>query len=160
MAKQKWICHICNNDGKLAEGTPLPEICPICAANLANTSDEGIKWHTVVNKQAGGIKGDLVTIKLTNRRLIFQGSKVGGTGFLVGGIIGGAIEGAINAAKTNANMSWLPVDEIASFSDEVTGLLKNQVLVTVNSKDGNGYSMKISKKDFEKFGIAVKQFIS
>ena len=160
MAKQKWACHICRNGGKLAKEATAPEICPICSANFLRPAEETISWEAGVEKQAGGVKGDVVIVTLTNKRLIFRGEKVGGTGFLVGGIIGGAIEGAINAAKTNANMAWLPVEDIKSISEEVAGVFKGKIMATVHAKDGNTYALKLSKKEFEKFETAVKVVIT
>jgi len=160
VAKHKWECHICRNGGKLSKEVAAPDACPVCSANFLRPAEETIKYEISVSKQAGGIKGDVVIVTLTNKRLIFRGEKVGSTGFLVGGIIGGAIEGAINAAKTNANMAWLPVEDIKSISEEVAGAFKGKIMTTVHAKDGNAYAMKLSKKEFEKFETAVKPVIT
>jgi len=159
MAKQKWECHICRNSSKLPDGTPHPEVCPVCTASLVNRSEETERWTASVNKQAGGIKEDIVVVSLTNKRLIFRGQNVGGTGALLGGLVGMAIESAVKAGKTNFNIAWLPIEEIASISDEPAGVFKGKVMTSVHAKDGKAYTMKLSKKGFENFKIQISAMI-
>ncbi|MCL2621111.1 MAG: hypothetical protein FWD97_09290 [Defluviitaleaceae bacterium] len=159
MAKQKWECHICRNSSKLPDGTPYPEVCPVCATSLANRSEEMERWTASVEKQAGGIREDVVVVSLTNKRLIFRGQNVGGTGALLGGLVGMAIESAVKAGKTNLNIAWLPIEDVSSISSEVAGLFKGKVMTSVHAKDGKIYTMKLSKKGFENFQAQISPMI-
>ena len=164
MGKVKTKCYLCGNVMKTASDQDTPEICTRCGTNLVDAMEREAVF-TAVEKQAGGVLSDVVYILLTNQRLVFFGQAVAGAsgGGLIGGAIGGAIAGAMAGAKTQSqpeNYVSVPLTELASFTEEVAGLMKNKIELTVLDKSGRAYAMKISKKDAEKIKTELAKTIT
>jgi len=164
MGKQKTVCHICDNVMKTPKEEAIPVVCFTCEADLRDSRTEEKILVTVVQHSAGGVKGDLVNIYLTNERLIFQSDSAGGNAAIVGGILGGAIGGAIAGAiagsgKKTGNFAYALVSGIASVDEEVAGVLKNKKQLNVRTRDGGTYSMTLSKKEGDKWKQEIESRI-
>ena len=151
MKKSKQNCHVCGHTMKTKKDQDPAQNCERCQADLTNPEAEMLKEATAVADGAGGVKADVVHIYLTSKRFVFiaDNSDIGAGGGLIGGIIGGVVS-AVRESK-NTNFASYERSEIASVSDEITGLLKNKVILTITAKDGETYSMTLSKKDAERF---------
>jgi len=161
LKKIKNICHICRTTKKAPEGQPLPAFCDTCGANLANPNEEATTLETAVESTAGGLSSDLVWVFLTNKRVVFHaasstGSTVGGA---AGGLIGAAISAAIDATK-QAKVVSVPLQDITSTSEEIKGLFKNKIELTLHTKDGGRYSMKLSKKEAAQWQSELSKHIA
>ena len=151
MGKQKTSCHICGNLMKTAKDEPIPLICTLCGADLANPSTETQTHRTVVQHAAGGVSANLVEILLTDKRLIFKEDGLSGAagGGLIGGAIGGAIAGAFSKKSDKFNAILLA--DITSLDEKIVGLFKNKIDLTVHTKDGGAYAFILSKKEMEQW---------
>ena len=151
MGKQKTNCHICGNLMKTDKGEPTPAICTLCSADLVNPSTETQTHRTVVQHAAGGVSANLVEILLTDQRLIFKEDGLSGAagGGLIGGAIGGAIAGAFSKKSDKFNAILLA--DITSLDEEIVGLFKNKINLTVHTKDGGAYTFTLSKKEMEQW---------
>ena len=154
MGKQKTNCHICKNLMKTAKGEEPPGNCTICSADLLNPRTETQTHRTVVQHEAGGVKADLVEILLTDKRLIFK--EDGFSGAAGGGLIGGAIGGALSRKSNKFNAILLT--DVKSVDEEIVGLFKNKVRLTLRAKDADTYSFVLSKKEIEQWGPGLRKF--
>ena len=158
MKKHKTQCHICNEVTKTPQDQQPPAFCPVCGANM-RAGEEGVALSTCVEKEAGGVKAELVYIFLTNRRIIFKPDS-SGTGGVVGGAVGGLVGAAVGAAidavaAATSDKKTLVVsvdrNNIASLSEEPAGLLKNKIRLTANAANGMRYGMTLSKREAAKW---------
>ena len=165
MKKNKAKCHICANTMKTPQDQQQPAFCDTCGANLVNPNDETVVLFTCVEKEAGGITGELVNIYLTTKRLIFTpdtsgGGTAGAVGGAVGGLVGAAVGAAIGAAVNSGKCKPLvsvPRADFASFDEAPAGLLKNKIRLTVNTQSGCAFGMTLSKKEAAKWKAAMSQ---
>jgi hypothetical protein len=162
MGKKKTQCHICNHVIKTEKGEEAPLNCSLCGADLVNPGTETQSKRTVVQNEAGGVKANLVEILLTDKRLIFKedgmSGAVGGGGGLIGGLIGGAIAGA--RAKKSDKFNEVMLADIVSIDEEIFGLLKNKIKLTVHTKEGDTCSFVLSKKESEQWSPELRKFIA
>jgi len=144
---------------KTAKGEEVPGNCTICSADLLNPSAETQTHRTVVQHEAGGVKADLVEILLTDKRLIFKEDGLSGAagGGLIGGAIGGAIAGALS--KKSDKFNAILLTDITSIEEEIFGLFKNKVKLTLRTKDEGTYSFVLSKKEIEQWRPGLRKFI-
>ena len=158
--KQKTNCHICGNVMKTSKGEEAPANCTICGADLLNPNTEKQTLRTVVQHEAGGVKANLVEILLTDKRLIFKEDGMSGAagGGLIGGAIGGAIAGALSRKSDKFN--GILLTEITSIDEEIVGLMKNKVQLTLHTEDGNAYSFTLSKKENEQWKPGLYKHIT
>ena len=164
MKKHKAKCHICSNTMKTPADQQPPAFCDTCGTNIVNPNDETLVLFTVVEKEAGGVTGELVNIYLTSKRLIFTPDSSGGTAGAVGGAVGGLVGAAVGAAIDAAVNSdkkkpivFVPRADFASFGEEPAGLLKNKIRLTVNTQNGCAFGMTLSKKEAAKWKAEMNQ---
>jgi len=160
--KTKQKCHICDHVTKTpADQTPA-SYCENCEADLLNPSQETKKLYTVVTKEAGGVRGDLVKVYLTDQRLMFISDGVSSS-FVGGGLIGAVVESAVDAIRKPKQIeTYASVlrSEINAVKDEVAGRLKNKTALTVSTKDGETYTMTLSKKEGAQFKTELSRSLT
>ena len=160
MGKQKTNCHVCGNLMKTAASEEVPANCTLCGADLVNPGTETQTHRTVVQHEAGGVKANLVEILLTDKRLIFKEDGMSGAagGAAIGGLIGGAIGGAFSKKSNKFNAIFLA--DVASIDEEIFGLFKSKVRLTVCTKDGGSCLFVLSKKETEQWRPGLRKFIT
>ena len=170
MAKLKTTCHLCSLVMKTPSDQDAPGFCEVCGANMQDPMQETSVLNTIVSTEAGGVKAELVTVVLTNKRIFFTGDPAGNSsggwlGWMLGGLIGGLIEGAIRGAK-NANK---PRQFVAAKLEDIvqldvepgTKLLnKNNRFFKIHTKDGNIFEMQLGKKDGEEWEEEMRRLIT
>ena len=159
--KQKVTCHVCNGKRKIPKGQELPKVCSGCAADLVNSTTETRNIAALVEKEAGGVKGDLVMVILTDKRLIFK------KGIDLPEIDGGlhgmanmhvaiaydtarAIAEAIRGpqpAVIRPELVYTTVESLASIQEEAVGMTKRNSKITINTKDGEVFTMILPNKE-------------
>jgi len=169
MRKIKTTCHVCDLTMKTPGDQEAPSFCEYCGANLLNPSDETRALDSIyISTEAGGIKADVVTVILTNKRIIFTGEKSAEgagswIGWMLGGLIGGLIAGAISGAKGDRRqVVSVKFENMASLDVEFgTKLLnKNSKFFTIHDKDGNSYAFQPGKKEAEPWEDEIRKRIA
>ena len=160
--KQKVICHVCNGKRKIPKGQELPKVCSGCAADLVNPTIETRNIAALVEKEAGGVMGDLVMVILTDKRLIFKKGldlpEIGGGGLhgVVSMQAAIAYDTAMAIAKAirgpqptviRPELVYTTVESLASIQEEAVGMTKRNSKITINTKDGETFTMILPNKE-------------
>jgi len=165
MKKIKTTCHVCNLTMTTPGNQEVPSFCEFCGANLLNPNEELRVLDTTIGAEAGGIKADVVSVVITNKRIIFTGeksSKASSIGWLLGGLIGGLIAGAFSGSKSE-RMQVVSVKFEDMVSLDVafgTKLLnKNTKFFTIRDKGGKAYVFHPGKKEAERWEEELRKHV-
>lgn len=163
MKKIKTTCHVCHLTMKTPVTEDSPSFCEFCGTNLLDTNDEMGVLETTVSTEAGGVKADLVSIILTNKRIVFTGEKSGksaGIGWILGGLIGGLIAGALS--KSERQLVSVKFEDMVSLDVEPgTKLLnKNKLFFTIHDKNGKTYVFDLGKKIADEWEAELRRNIA
>lgn len=162
MKKIKTNCHVCALTMKTPAHEDTPGFCEFCGTNLIDPSEETNVLSTNITGEAGGIKADIVTVTVTNKRIIFTGEK-SGKGATIGWFLGGLIGGLIAAAVSNKQRQLVSVkfEDVVSLDVQPgTKLLnKNSKFFTLHDKNGNDYTFVPGKKEAEAWETELRQRI-
>jgi len=163
MKKIKTNCHLCHFTMKTPENQETPSFCETCGTNLQNPTDEVSVLETTISSEAGGVKADVVTVILTDKRIFFTGEESGKGewfGWLLGGIVGALIAGAISNKKRQ--LVSVKFENIASLNVEFgTKLLnKNSKIFTIHDNDGKTYEFQPGKKEAEQWEEELRKRIN
>lgn len=107
----------------------------------------------LAGRKSGGVKGDVVHVYLTNKRLLFVGEIVD-RGMDVA--FAAKILGTAEFAEENKYFASLSLSSITSLSEDVAGLLKGKIRMTLVTKDGNNLSMALSKKEAKELRTSLQ----
>ena len=167
MKKIKTSCHVCRLTMQTPGNQEAPTYCEYCGTCLQDPSDEVRILDTTIAGEAGGVKADVVTVMLTNKRVIFTGekseSKGQWIGWLLGGLIGGLIAGAISGAKGSKRQTVaIKFENMASLEVEYgTKLLnRNTKFFRIYDKTGNEYAFQPGKKEADNWEEEIRQRIA
>jgi hypothetical protein len=143
--KTTEFCHVCNYPITLKKNEPLPPICPVCGADLANRASETLVSTIECEHIKGAIGAGDGVLYASNRRLFFIKGKVSaesmggglansesGTNFALGGLAAKALSKGSGKASVS-----IPLENIGGIEDCKKGLRKG---VTLHTKSGESYN--------------------
>lgn len=161
MKNTKTTCHICTLTMETIAGQEEPTFCEYCGTNVINQEETSIRTAAIAT-EAGGIKADIVTVILTNKRIIFTGKESSNSawwGWFLGGLIGGLIVGAISSAKGKQQLVSVKFEDMKGLDVTFgTGMFnKNSKILTITDNSGTEFSFQPDKKETEQWEDDIRK---
>ncbi|MCL1786635.1 MAG: hypothetical protein FWG38_01505 [Defluviitaleaceae bacterium] len=162
MKKLKTNCHVCTLTMKTPGHEDAPKFCEFCGADLLGQMETGV-LSTNVSGEAGGVKADLVTVIVTNKRIIFTGEKSGKgatLGWILGGLIGSLIASAISSKQRQLVSVKFEDITLLDVQPGTKLLNKNSRIFTIHDKDGNTYTFAPGRKEADEWEAELRRGIA
>ena len=139
--KTTEFCHVCNSPITLKKNQPLPPVCPVCGANLANRAEENLVNTIECEHIKGAVGAGDGVLFATNKRLFFIKVKKSvdvaddDDSYATGANVAIAAILSKGAGKISVNVPLEDIDKI----EDCKKLLRKGV--TLHTKSGKSYNI-------------------